>query len=67
MPQGRGKSNSSNKPKNKEPNLVVVTVTDTPSGRNLDIGTSGNIKLTEAPTLLRLAANIAEDNLGLTR
>jgi ribosomal protein L28 len=51
--------------KPKQPNLVVVTVTDTKDGRKLDVATSGNIKQTEAPTLLKLAAKISEQQLGL--
>lgn len=66
-PARRAKPTKKRTKKDKAPNLLVITVTDTKDGRNLDIGTTGNIKLTEAPTLLRLAANIAEDNLGLTR
>lgn len=52
-------------PKQKLPNCVLVTVTDSKDGRSLQVGTTGNIKLTEAPTLLRLAARTAEQQLGL--
>jgi hypothetical protein len=49
----------------KVPNCVLVTVEDTKDGRTLQVGTTGNIKMTEAPTLLRLAAKQAEQQLGL--
>lgn len=52
-------------PKQKVPNCVLVTVEDTKDGRTLQVGTTGNIKMTEAPTLLRLAAKQAEQQLGL--
>lgn len=45
--------------------MVVVTVTKDRSGRSLEVGTTGNVPLTEAPTLLRLAAKVAEQQLGL--
>lgn len=52
-------------PKQKTPNCVLVTVVDSKDGRGIQVGTTGNIKLTEAPTLLRLAAKQAEQQLGL--
>lgn len=52
-------------PKTKVPNCVLVTVVDTKEGRTLQVGATGNIKMTEAPTLLRLAAKQAEQQLGL--
>jgi hypothetical protein len=42
-----------------------VTVKQENTGRSLEVGVLGNVKLTEAPTLLRLAAKSAEQQLGL--
>jgi hypothetical protein len=64
-PQGRGKPKRRKSSKAKEPNMVVVEVTDNPDGRALSVGVTGNLKLTESPTLLRLAAKVAEQQLGL--
>jgi hypothetical protein len=64
-PQGRGKPKRKQRPKAEIPNAVIVTVTDNPDGRALSVGVTGNLRLTESPTLLRLAAKVAEQQLGL--
>lgn len=53
------------KRKPKPENLIVVTVTNTQDGRALDVGVSGNLKLAEAPTLLKIAAKVAEEKMGV--
>lgn len=67
MPQGRRSKKAQKARKPKQPNMVVVSVTSTPNGRELEVGTTGDIRLTEAPTLLRLGAKIAEEKLGVEK
>jgi len=69
VPQGRGKPKRKRKPKKDDvqPQLdaVLVTVKETEDGRAVEVSTIGNIKLTEAATLLKLGAKAAEKQLGL--
>lgn len=46
-------------------NGVLVQVTQTDVGESLSVSVLGETKATEAPSLLRLAANQAEKQLGL--
>lgn len=68
MPQGRGSNKRGRKtkpkPKDQPSDMIVVMVSNTPEGRSIDIQRKG-VRQTEIPTLLRLAAKITEQELGL--
>jgi hypothetical protein len=46
-------------------NGVLVQLVETEDGQQLNVQALGSVKVTEAPTLLRLAAQNAEKQLGL--
>jgi hypothetical protein len=47
-------------------NGILVQLVDQPNGdRQITVGTLGDVKLTEAPTLLRMAAKNTETQLGI--
>jgi hypothetical protein len=61
MPQGRGKTKRKRKPKAAEPSGIIVSV----EGDQMQVQVFGKTKGTEAPTLLKLAAKLAENQVGV--